>query len=128
MVGDKSVAARASEVAADLLPYLSVTLAPQFWRKESAKLWNCQPFAVGLESFLQEPLEMISSWQMKDGRLTRFWTGQVERYEYESPVMQPSPNIQSGYLPPMPDFESHSPFGGPAGFWLLPRDYYQNPE
>ena len=71
---------------------------------------------------------MMSWWQMKDGRLERVWSGQVERSEYESPVMQSTSDIQSRYLPPIPDFASHSPFGGPSWFWFLPQGYYQNPE
>lgn len=71
---------------------------------------------------------MISSWQLKDGRLVRFWSGHVEPGESELPLMESASDIPSGYLPPMPDFASHSPFGGPSGFWCLPRGYYQNPE
>jgi len=71
---------------------------------------------------------MTSTWQIKDGRLVRSWFGQVERTEYESFVLESTSNIQSGYLPAMPDFSSHSPFGAPSGFWFLPRGYYQNPE
>jgi hypothetical protein len=71
---------------------------------------------------------MISSWQMKDGRLVRFWSGQVKRSEYESPMLQSTSEVQSGYLPPTPDYASHSPFGGPSGFWFLPKGHYQNPE
>lgn len=71
---------------------------------------------------------MISSWQMKDGRLLRSWSGQVERSDCESPIMQSTSDIQSGYLPPTPDFSNHSPFGRPSGFWCLPQGYYQNPK
>jgi hypothetical protein len=71
---------------------------------------------------------MISLWQMKDGRLVRCWAGQVERSEYESPIEQSTSDIQGGYLPPLPDFASHSPFGRPSGFWLLPPGYYRNSE
>jgi hypothetical protein len=64
---------------------------------------------------------------MKEGHLVRRWSGQMERIDYQSPWMQTSADIQSGYLPPIPDFASHSPFGGPSWFWFLP-DYYRYPE
>jgi hypothetical protein len=33
--------------------------------------------------------------------------------------MEETSNIQSGYLPPVPDFASHSPFGGAD--WFQPH-------
>jgi len=33
--------------------------------------------------------------------------------------MQENPHIQGSYLPPIPDFASHSPFGGPD--WFEPK-------
>ena len=71
---------------------------------------------------------MRSSWQMKEGHLVRRWSGQVESSEDKPAWLQMSTDIQSGYLPPPPDFASHSPFGGPSGFWFLPEGYYCKPE
>lgn len=71
---------------------------------------------------------MTSSWQIKDGHLVRLWSGQVEHTECNSLLEQLPSGTQSGYLPPMPDFPSHSPFGGPSWFWFLPDGYYRNPE
>jgi hypothetical protein len=71
---------------------------------------------------------MTSCWQIKEGHLARRWSGRMESAKYDAPWMQTASAIQSGYLPPPPDFASHSPFGGPSGFWFLPRDYYRNPE
>jgi hypothetical protein len=71
---------------------------------------------------------MTSSWQMKEGRLVWGWSGQMGPSEYKPSWMQTSTEIQGGYLPPAPDFSSHSPFGGPSWFWFLPEGYYRNPE
>ena len=71
---------------------------------------------------------MTSSWQMKEGHLVCGWSGQMGRSEYKPSWMQTSTEIQGGYLPPTPDFASHSPFGRPSGFWFLPEGYYRNPE
>lgn len=32
------------------------------------------------------------------------WSGQMERSPYEAPWMQVTSDVQSGYLPPIPDF------------------------
>ena len=69
---------------------------------------------------------MTSAWQIKEGQLTRRWSGRMGHNQYDAPWMQTAPDIRSGYLPPTPNFASHSPFGGPTWFWSLPRDYYRN--
>jgi hypothetical protein len=71
---------------------------------------------------------MNSSWQIQEGRLTRRWSGQLEHIELTPALlhMQTNSGVQSGYLTPLPDFASHSPFGGPSWFWFLPENYYRN--
>jgi hypothetical protein len=71
---------------------------------------------------------MISSWQLTDGSFVCSWSGQVERSQRDTPIMQETSDVQSGYLRPLPDFANHSPFGGPSWFWFLPQGYYQYPE
>lgn len=68
-------------------------------------------------------MTMNSTWQVKDGRIACRWFGLTERVKYESPSMQTGSDNQSSYLPPMPDFANHSPFGGPYSFWFLPKRY-----
>lgn len=70
---------------------------------------------------------MTSSWQMKDGHIVCRWFGLRERAKYEPLWIQASSDTQGSYLPPMPDFANHSPFGGPNSFWFLPRQY-RHPE
>jgi hypothetical protein len=72
-------------------------------------------------------MTMTSSWQVKDGHIACRWSGLTERVKYESSCMQPDADIQGSYLPPMPDFAGHSPFGGPYSFWFLP-EHCRHPE
>lgn len=64
---------------------------------------------------------MKSSWQMETGRLVCRWSGIGQHVQYRPTWMKELSEIQSGYLPPIPDFASHSPFGEPSGFWILPQ-------
>ncbi len=59
---------------------------------------------------------MSSSWQMETGHLVSRWS-KAGQYEQYNPLwMQESSDIQGSYLPPVPDFVSHSPFGGATWF------------
>jgi len=62
---------------------------------------------------------MKSHWQIDTGQLAWRWSDLVQRVEYNPAWMQETSDPQSGYLPPPPDFASHSPFGGPD--WFLPH-------
>ena len=62
---------------------------------------------------------MSSSWQTETGRLVCRWTEAGQRIEYNPPWMREASDAPSGYLPRVPDFASHSPFGGPD--WFLPH-------
>jgi len=65
---------------------------------------------------------MNSSWQKKDGHIACRWSGAMEREKkYDSSWMQTSPASRGSYLPELPDFANHSPFGGPYSFWFLPE-------
>lgn len=62
---------------------------------------------------------MTSSWQVEAGHLECRWS--VGQYvQYNPSWMQEASNVQGSYLPPTPDFASHSPFGGARGAsWFL---------
>jgi len=62
---------------------------------------------------------MTSSWQTETGHLACRWSEFGQRLQYNAPWMQQTSLIQSGYLPPLPDFASHSPFAGAT--WFLPH-------
>jgi hypothetical protein len=62
---------------------------------------------------------MRSSWQAEDGHLACRWSEVGQRVRYKPRWMQETSQIQSGYLPPLPDFASHSPFGGAT--WFQPH-------
>ena len=62
---------------------------------------------------------MGSSWQNETGHLTCRWSGVGQRIRYNPRWMQETSEVQCGYLAPVPDFASHSPFGGAT--WFLPH-------
>ena len=67
----------------------------------------------------REPISRLAamrSWQTEQGHLACRWSEVGQRFEYKPRWMQETAHIQSGYLPPLPDFASHSPFGGPLWF------------
>lgn len=55
---------------------------------------------------------MTTSWQADTGQLSCRWSEVGQRVQYNPNWMQETSEMQSGYLPPVPDFASHSPFGG----------------
>ncbi len=59
---------------------------------------------------------MRSSWQSKTGHLVCSWSKVDRRIPYNPIWMQDNPNAQGSYLPPTPDFASHSPFVGASWF------------
>ena len=62
---------------------------------------------------------MRSSWQTQTGHLECRWSGVSQRVHYDPPWMLETSGIQSSYLPPIPDFAGHSPFGGAS--WFQPN-------
>jgi hypothetical protein len=62
---------------------------------------------------------MRSSWQTETGHLACRWSEVGKRVEYNSPWMQETSHMQSGYPLPVPDFASHSPFGGTTSWFRL---------
>jgi len=63
---------------------------------------------------------MNASWRTETGHLACHWFEIGELVRYSPRWMQESSEISSGsYLPPIPDFASHSPFGGAA--WFQPH-------
>ena len=69
---------------------------------------------------------MRSSWQTETGHLACRWSDLVQPAEsdrYNRRFMQETSDSQGSYLPPLPDFASHS-FG--AAFWFLPRSIGQD--
>jgi len=65
---------------------------------------------------------MTSAWQTETGRLTCHWDAQ--RIQDKPRWLQEISDIQGGYLEPLPDFASHSPFGGPSWFQLHTADRF----
>jgi hypothetical protein len=59
---------------------------------------------------------MKSSWDLEKGHLTCRWFEVGNRVQYDSAWMRESVDVRGSYLPPLPDFASHSPFGAPSGF------------
>jgi hypothetical protein len=59
---------------------------------------------------------MKSSWQTETGHLECRWSAVAQLTPYNPPWMQEASNIHGSYLPPLPDFASHSPFGGATWF------------
>ena len=57
-------------------------------------------------------VSMKSSWQTDTGTLACHWSEAGQQVRYNSAWMQEASNIQGSYLQPLPDFASHSPFGG----------------
>ena len=59
---------------------------------------------------------MKSTWQTATGHLECRWSDAGQHVQYNPPWMQEASDIQGSYLPPVPDFASHSPFGGATWF------------
>jgi hypothetical protein len=59
---------------------------------------------------------MTSDWQTGTGHLACHWSDVGQQIKYDALWMQQASNVRSSYLPPIPDFASHSPFGG--AFWF----------
>ena len=62
---------------------------------------------------------MQSAWKTETGHLACRWSDAGQHIEYNPPWMQNALEVPSGYLPPVPDFASRSPFGGVA--WFQPN-------
>jgi hypothetical protein len=62
---------------------------------------------------------MKTSWQSDTGHLACHWSEVGQRDKYDPCWMKEASEVQSGYLPPLPDFTSHSPFGGVS--WFQPN-------
>lgn len=69
---------------------------------------------------------MKSSWQADAGHLACTWSELGQRVPYNPPWMPESPELHRSYLPPLPDFSSHSPFGGAS--WFEPHTVRCNSE
>ena len=68
---------------------------------------------------------MASSWHSEKGHLECHWFEGKEdggRIEYRPAWMQQASDVRGSYLPPPPDFPSHSPFGGPSWFGIYLGD------
>lgn len=59
---------------------------------------------------------MKTSWQTETGQLTLRWSDVGVRVYFDTPLALEASSAQGSYLPPIPDFASHSPFGGPSWF------------
>ena len=61
---------------------------------------------------------MKSAWEANNGKLACCWGEFERRAPYNRSGMDETPQI-SCYVEPVPDFASHSPFGGAD--WFLPH-------
>jgi hypothetical protein len=63
---------------------------------------------------------MKSSWAVEKGHLVCHWSEVGHTVTYKPAWMQETTDIQGSYLPPLPNFAAHSPFGGPSWFerWM----------
>ena len=61
---------------------------------------------------------MNRTWQVEAGHLICSWFEAGQGIAYNPPWVTEASDIPSGYLPPLPDFASHSPFCG--AFWFRP--------
>jgi len=61
---------------------------------------------------------MKSSWQTDIGTLACRWSEVGRRFQYQPAWMQEASGVQGSYLPPLPDFASHSPLAGASWFEL----------
>ena len=64
-------------------------------------------------------LPAMRSWQTETGQLACRWSEVGQHVQYNPRWMQEASDIQGGYLPPVPDFASHSPFGGSTSWFQL---------
>jgi hypothetical protein len=65
---------------------------------------------------------MRSLWQFETRHLECPWSEVGQSVQYNPRWMQETSEAQSGYLSPLPDFASHSPFGGVSWFQPNPAD------
>jgi hypothetical protein len=61
----------------------------------------------------------MRSWQIETGRLACHWSEVGSRPPYNPEWMQEATQIPSGYLSPIPDFATHSPFGGSNSWFQI---------
>ena len=61
---------------------------------------------------------MRSSWQWETGHVACRWSELGQRVQYTPGWVPEDAHMQGAYLPPVPDFASHSPFGGVSWFQL----------
>jgi hypothetical protein len=61
----------------------------------------------------------MGSWQIETGHLSCRWSAAGQHVEYNPVWMQEAKDIPSAYLTPVPDFASHSPFGGATWMFKL---------
>lgn len=70
----------------------------------------------------------MRSWKMETGHPTCRWSEVGQRVPYNPRWMQDASNPQGSYLPPVPDFASHSPFGGATWFDRYSRKPNYSPD
>jgi hypothetical protein len=63
---------------------------------------------------------MRSSWETDTGHLARRWSEFGPLAQSTPEWMRSAGEMKAGYLQPIPDFASHSPFGGAYWFQPLP--------
>ena len=59
---------------------------------------------------------MTSSWQSESGHLALHWSEFAQSDQYHPRWLLEGSEAERGYVPPLPDFANHSPFGGVSWF------------
>jgi hypothetical protein len=67
---------------------------------------------------------MNTSWKTQSGSLACNWA-EAGDGPYSTAWMEDTPDAQGSHLEAVPDFASHSPFGGPT--WFEPQAAYRTP-
>ncbi len=65
---------------------------------------------------------MTCTWKTETEHLVCRWSEVGQRVPYNPLWMQEASDIQGSYLPPAPNFASHSPFVGASWFERYARD------
>jgi hypothetical protein len=69
---------------------------------------------------------MQSAWKTESGHIARRWAEAGDYASYAAEWMDEAAAAEGSYLEPVPDFASHSPFGGPQ--WFEPQSTRRVPQ
>ena len=79
---------------------------------------NTSSMGVSFRCRTQSEVSAMRTWQTDTGHLACRWLDLGKRVRYTARWMQENPDVRGSYLPAVPNFANHSPFGGPSWFQL----------